>query len=141
MKPLIPSLLKDANSVRLIKVVVPPAGTPYEDLLRPEFWTHIGHLFQPGYRIEVYPEDSAYYAELLVLNAGPRFAQVVELRHVPLNATETRVAASAECFVEWAGPAHRFRVRRQSDGEIMQTGFQTRDLAIQYARNMEPKAA
>ena len=46
--------------------VSPAAGTPFEDLLRPEFWANIVRM-APGDIIEVRPEDQSYFAELYVL--------------------------------------------------------------------------
>lgn len=56
--------------------VVPNAKTPIEHLLRPEFWGNISQKLKMGDTILVLPRDGAWYAELLVWDAGMNWAHV-----------------------------------------------------------------
>lgn len=56
--------------------VVPPKGTPMEDLERPEFWGNISQRLRPGDTILAYPRDGAWYAEYFVWDAGQNYAHV-----------------------------------------------------------------
>lgn len=56
--------------------VVPDAGTPIENLERPEFWGNVSQKFRPGDTIIAFPRDGAWYAELLVWDAGQNWANV-----------------------------------------------------------------
>ena len=55
--------------------VVPDAGTPKDNLLRPEFWGNVSQKFKPGDTIIAYPRDGAWYAELLVWDAGQNWRE------------------------------------------------------------------
>src|SRR5690349_16586133 len=78
---------KRAENERTIWTATVEAGIPFEDVLKPEFWAHIASkMYNPphrtgwGDRIEVYPDDMTYYAELFVHDAGPNWAKVSVLQ-------------------------------------------------------------
>lgn len=55
---------------------VPPAGTPFENVLKPEFWANVARRMKMGDKIIVMPRDGAWYGELLVWDAGQNWAHV-----------------------------------------------------------------
>ena len=56
--------------------VVAPAGTPFEHLLEPAFWANVSRRMKMGDKILALPRDGAWYAELLVWDAGQNWARV-----------------------------------------------------------------
>ena len=76
-----PSKLKEASYVRNIFVATPEAGTTLEDVQDPAFWTHVAKQLRISDRIEVIPEDSAFFAELYVQNVRLNTVNVKLLRH------------------------------------------------------------
>ena len=62
---------------------VPKEGTPLDNILRPEFWANVSARIKPGSTIIVYPGDGAWYAELVVWDAGQNWARVSH-KHAPL---------------------------------------------------------
>lgn len=55
---------------------VPKAGTPFENVLRPDFWANVSQRMRAGDKIIVLPRDGSWYAELLVWDAGQNWAHV-----------------------------------------------------------------
>lgn len=55
---------------------VVPAGTPFESVLEHAFWANVSRRMKMGDKIIVLPRDGAWYAELLVWDAGQNWAHV-----------------------------------------------------------------
>lgn len=55
---------------------VPPAGTPPANILRPDFWANVSGRMKMGDTIIVMPRDGAFYAQLIVWDAGQNWANV-----------------------------------------------------------------
>lgn len=140
MKALTESGFKLAEFQRNVYLASPAAGVTLDDMKKPDYWANLGHILRPGDRIEVLPEDFTFFAELIVRDAGQLFAMVETLRCVTFDGEVAPVEAGAY-RVQWAGPAHKFRVVRTSDGAVIQTGFPNKGAALRYAQNMEPVAA
>lgn len=123
-----------------------------EDTLVPEFWKMqaqviAGHdKVNPRGRgdiIEVRKLDTGAYAELLVTEVGPGFIRVR-----PLKASEAPVVkedTSSALTTKWNIGTKRHDVVRKADGQVMQSGFQTKDSAVAwiatFTQKMQQKAA
>ncbi len=126
-----PSRFKVADGARNVWVIVPEEGTRFEDILDPSYWAHISGKLRPTDRIEVYAEDGAYFAELIVRTSGRLTAQVALLRKVDLDpADQASPAVGHE--VRWRGPHHKHAVVRMKDNQPIQTGFETKESALQW---------
>ncbi len=53
-----------------------PVGTPWEHVIRPQFWANVARRMKMGDKIIVIPRDGAWYGELLVWDAGQNWAHV-----------------------------------------------------------------
>lgn len=106
-----------AEGRRNIFCVTPEHNTPYEAILRDDYWAHVSAKMKPGDRIEVLAEDGSYFAELLVQDAGRLYAKVAELRHVKLDAVEVKEGGMVvEGYeVAWKGPQLKWCVLRGKD--------------------------
>lgn len=119
--------IKLAEHVRQCYSACPASGVGPEDILDPKYWVHVSANLRPGDKIEILPEDSEWYAELIVLNAGRFGAKVAFiLEPVMLSASET-VADNDEFDVRWSGPHSKFRVVRMADKSVIKDGFQTKE--------------
>ncbi len=109
--------LNPAEEKRIIWHCVPEHGTPFEALLAPGYWAHCSAKLAPGARIEVYAEDDSYFAELIVRDAGRRYAKVAVLRHINLDSVEVLEAETANggYEVKFQGPHLKWCVIRLSD--------------------------
>ena len=116
--------VKEASFARNIFSVTPEINTQYEDVLKPEYWSHVAASFHPTDRVEVLAEDGAWFAELFVVSCGRNWAKVCELRFVELSesvATEVQ----AKHYVKWRGQVHQHAVVRVSDKEVIKQNFAT----------------
>lgn len=104
--------------------VSPASGTPFEDLLRPEFWANITRM-RAGDILEIRPEDQSYYAELYVLKRERNAASVAVIREPIRLVCAFKPAAGEVLFkVEFAGPHGKWRVIRISDKAVMRDRFE-----------------
>lgn len=105
-------------------------GTPFEDLLKPDYWAHVAQKLRPHTLIKVIPEDGSYWAELLVLSCDRLWAKVFVLRHMDLTEVAEDPAALASRMSEfdilWKGPVKKHVVVRKSDSTIVAEEIQTK---------------
>lgn len=124
---------KEASFVRNIWVATPDVKTPYEHVLKQEFWVHVAHKMKPMDRIEVHAEDGSYFAELMVIDAGKAFAKVAEMRKI--NFTRHEVGVDSDDYDVSFIPAKRWRVIRKSDKQVMAEELPTKDEAMLWIAN------
>lgn len=114
-----------------------PAGVPFEDTLRPEFWVHVAHKLQKqpvtgeadkaGAIIEIRTVDHAFFAELYVRAVQDRGLVVSVLREpVYLGLKEVK---SVQFEVRWNVGKRGFDVLRKSDRQIVAEGLKTKEAA------------
>ena len=121
--------------------VSPAAGTPFEDLLRPEFWANIVRM-APGDIIEVRPEDQSYFAELYVLKRERNSATVAVIREpVKLVSAYKPLPGEVNFDVEFAGSIAKWRIVRRSDKTPLREGFGTEALARAWLADYERMVA
>lgn len=133
-RKLLPSRFKQAELVRNVWAIVPPAGTAFEEVLDRKYWSHVSTSLKPSDRVEVLAEDGSYFAELIVRATGPQWADVSVLRKCDLDAVS--LADDSAVSVEWRGPHHRFCVVRTSDKQIIKGGFAEKADANKHAANI-----
>lgn len=108
------------------------AGTPFEEVLRPEFWAHVAQKgIVPNDKIDLHPEEGHYNAELRVRDVGPNWLKV----HVIYkdDYVEQLTRSDDDEFpgysIEWKGPVRRFSVIRQSDKTAIGSEFANKQTA------------
>lgn len=105
-------------------------GTPFEEILRPEFWAHVTvpRSFNPGDKIELYPQDGSYYAMLLVRDCGATWAKVEVLLEKKFEAGRDPVNIDTSGYeVHWQGPVNKYVVIRLSDKAVISKGFKAKE--------------
>ncbi len=148
MTQLQPSRCKQAEYIRLVYGVTPEAGTPFEALLSEHYWAHVSMHFRPGSRIEVFPPEGHYYAELIVRDCGRLYAKVALLRKVELDAIDVGsndIDLSAY-DLKYCGPNAQWCVHRKADKALLKSEFGSKYAAqtwlAQHARTIgRPSAA
>lgn len=85
------------------------AGTKIEEVLEEKYWAHVSAKLRRGDRIIVQAEDDAFYAELLVLDAGKLYAKIAKLVYIPLYEDLKDASLKAgEFSIQWRGPKERW---------------------------------
>ncbi len=86
-KNLLQNRIRPAEYDRLVWSVTPEPSISFDEILKPEYWTHVAKQLLPGARIEVVPEDKSYFAELFVRSQTDTSVNVSVLRHVKFDDT------------------------------------------------------
>ena len=126
--PLVAPRLVQAEQQRVSWRAIVEAGTTIDEIKEPSFWSYVGVELHQFDRIEVIEESGLYFADLLVVACDRNWATVKVLAFCDLREGEAVVASGAEAthVVEHAGPHHKWRVKRLSDGEILRKEMQTK---------------
>lgn len=96
-----------------------------------ERWKNFSANFRPGDTIEVWAEDGAYWAKLLVLRADGHGAKVRVIDVFLIDQPESDKEVPVDGYiVEYAGPFHKWRFRRESDDAIIGKEFGSREIAM-----------
>lgn len=134
-----PSYFNDAEfSLRRI-VARPQRELPYTELLKASAWSHhtAGEI-NPGTLIDVLPEDGSYYALLIVQSKNNSGMAVAEIFKKDLGEAKLQPIAAEEVFVEWGG-AHKWRVVRASDNDVLAKDFGNEQDALGWVTNNRKK--
>ena len=112
-----------AESARLAYAMSVPPGVPLDRVLEPDYLKHCASLLRPGYLIEAAAQDNKWWALMRVRKVSKEEVHCWLLQDVDLEAQLAGpVAASEADFkVAFAG-AHKWRVTRIADGEVMHHG-------------------
>ena len=126
--------MKSTEYVRNIWQITPEVGTEPEDLLSPDYWSHVAHQLRQRDRIEAWAEDLSWYAEYLVLDVGRNYAKVhlceasVEVLHgfSPLRATDIlpgHTVAYKGLYAKWCAIRDKDKViikdKCETEGEAL----------------------
>lgn len=111
--------------------VVPEAGTPFEHLLRQEYWANIAAKLRPGDNIIAFAEDGAWRAELIVWQVGQAWARVSG-EAVARPDFGAAPKAAEELFEISYTPHKKHRVIRIADRIELKSGFDTPEEARRW---------
>ena len=101
-----------------------------ENFLDETFWAHVAKMLRTGDRIEIMPEDNAYFAELMVLATGRLYAQVELMRFVAFDKPSPQAGAAAEFRIDWGGSISKYRILRNDD--VLSEGHETEKAALRW---------
>jgi hypothetical protein len=114
-------------------------GTAPEEVLEPAYWTHVAKSLRPGDEIVVTAPDYSWRSELLVRDADRTSASVMVISHKQFDKREAKPltpTSNTDAMVPvWRGPTHKWSAVRQSDGEIIKTGFASKEDAVLWISN------
>lgn len=123
-----PTCLREAAVARNVWSVIPPDGTGYDEMFRPEFWSHVAKQMRSGDIIEATAEDGSWFAQLYVLAVASQSVAVVELRRIDLQDANLP-DVDARFAIAWKGPALKYCVIRISDNSRIYDKIETRAAA------------
>lgn len=114
----------------------PEFGLNIEDMVKPDYWSHVAKQLRIGHRIEVMAADGAYWAMLIVRAVGRTEAVVQALQHVELGSPAEKIKGDDNPYeVKWRGPTKKFGVVRKSDNEVVRDEFPVREDAERWLKN------
>jgi hypothetical protein len=142
MAPLKPARFHIHEQVSSRYVAVVPEGMSKDEVMHPQFWTHIAPKVRAYDVIDVRAEDGRYWAQLLVVRASLKEVVVRMYNYVDLDPALAQMEdlKIEGMLVAWKGAHDKFVVIRDQDKVIVRTGIDSRSQAIQeaiqYARNI-----
>lgn len=113
----------------------PEFGVTLDDVLKPDYWTHVAPSLRVGHRIELLAADGSWWAMLIVRAVGRHDAVVQALSKVDLGEHEPALTEDSPYEVKWRGPAKKFGVVRKADSEVIRDEFPVKEQAIQWMQN------
>jgi len=124
-----------------------PVNTEPNDLVAVAYWSNIAHRLRQFDIIECWCEDSSWFAECRVLDAGHNWAKVAVMRSVKLDAfdPQQRFMLLPGHRVEFAGNFAKWRVIRESDAKVLRDKCLTESDAYtwlaEYAKSVTKSVA
>lgn len=112
-----------------------------EDAQAPEYWAHVAaaRKLRVNDVFEVRNETGSWMLDLIVVEAGLRFAKVKVLRTVDIE--EPAPASLASVEVQFKGPVKKHCIVRLSDREIVKEGIASKADAVREAAEYEQRLA
>lgn len=124
--------------------VEPEQGTPFEAVLKPEYWAHVAQKLRVWDRIMVRAEDGTYWGELLVINCGHLYARVHVLKKVELGADATKPleVLPAGYEVKFQGPKLKWVVLRGADrlAATLESEHAAQGWVFEHIKSVKPLA-
>lgn len=135
IKPLVRSAVQFHESRNNNWSAVVECGTTKEIVVLSSLWSVVSDQFHAFDRINVIWADRSAYAELLVLDAGRGYCNMILLNYHPLPALLVSEAGLPPGFdIFYAGPIDNdtggYCVKRLADGILMVKGKSSRDEAL-----------
>ena len=112
-------------------VVTVESGVSREDVLEPDFWAYVAMKFKPYDRVELRTDDSAFFAEYLILSSDRVSAYLKELNYWDLK-TKGKVSKDSLYVVRWMGPHGKWSVIRTSDSATLESKMGTEQAAMEW---------
>ena len=134
--------LKLADYVRNLFNLIVPVGTTRKDVLNPRFWEHVAKKLAINDRIEIMPQDSSYFMEVIVTNVDRQRVAVAELRYLDLDDVETpnnAPDANEDSMYEYKyrGPNLKHCIMHKIDGSALKEGCTSKADAIEWLNKYE----
>lgn len=120
-----------------------PSGTKLADVIQPEYWRNVSGRLKRNDRIEVSCEDGSWRADLAVEGVGRMSAHVTVMHAVESKGAAADPAGTSDSRydVAWGGPAHKWRIIRKSDNEVIAHGYTSQSDAWEAVPALDQRAA
>lgn len=114
-------------------VVKAEAGLTLDDVMRPQYWSHVAAQLKPMSLIHVYSKDGSFYA-LLTVRHCTRIEAIVEPVLVKEFKALERLAQSEgrEFITRYGSAASGWQVLRAADKQLVKDGFDTERQAQEW---------
>lgn len=112
-----------------------PDDVAIDDVLAPEFWSHVAAKVKPYDTITVGWDDCAWRLSLLVCDAWSGGVKVIELSRAEMaGALEKSTEEANGLRVMWRGPNARWSVL-DAAGQVLHSGYATKEAALSMTIN------
>lgn len=115
--------------------------TTFDQVFKPEFWSHVARHFKIGDTIEVRADKNDMFALLYVRSCSNTHASVSEVFRSDFSAADMSAAGDAEYYVRWASLHHKWAIFRKADRTRVKDGFETEQEAVRAMADYVKKVA
>ncbi|QKJ88017.1 hypothetical protein PMPD1_3084 [Paramixta manurensis] len=133
---ILPPSVNLAEYKRNVYKVEAKHGQTFEDFKEPDAWAHVAVQLKKFDKIELVAEDGSFYAEGVVLKVTKTSAHVHFHIHANLNEKSEPELKEPTYYAEFAGPHARWRVVRRADGEVVESGIESKDDALSLTEKL-----
>lgn len=118
--------------------------TDVKEIADPGFWAHVAQKLRRGDRIEMYPENLSWFAEMIVSDSGPTWAKVQPLRIVELAAVAIPeiLLDNGRYKIDFAGKNEMYRITDNSTRKVLKskckTSLEAQNWLNDYQRSLAP---
>jgi hypothetical protein len=119
---ILPGSCRLAEHARRDFVIDAQPGVTIEDLQKPETFVHLAEQFRVFDHLEVRAVDGSFVAQFIITGCGKNWAKLYKTAYYELSKAVKEVPDSPVTF-EWGGPAHKWRIKRKVDNEVLERGF------------------
>lgn len=138
---LVPHLLRESESRHSTYEIVLEEGTPYEDILKSEFWVHVARRLRAHDQIHVHSFDGSWYALLLVRVATPLSTTVGVLHRVDLDVGKKAERETVPGFEIKARGAAKWGAIRVADKQLVVSGLDSYEAVVSWLKNPPQQVA
>lgn len=109
-------------------------GTTLEDVMKPAFLANVAPKMRMYDEVTVVTDDGAFWARLLVLEAGRNWVRTMALEAFDLQGEANPIAADPmnPYEVSWKGPHRKYAVIRKADRQVVSEGYAIKADAERY---------
>lgn len=132
---LIADRIKLAEHARNLHRVAPDEGTTLEEVLRPDYWSHVGFKVAQGDKMEIMPADGSWYAEALVVSCSRIHVKLIVLSHKVIfeqEKKEVKESFKPPFEIAFKGPQRRWSIIRTKDKTYVKEGFSEKEEATKW---------
>lgn len=134
--------IKLAEHARNLHRIAPDSDTTIDDVLKPDYWSHVGAKIAVGDKMEILPVDGAWYLEALVVSCSRVHVKLVVLVQKEVferakKDPKTPAAAKAPFEIAFKGPQRKWSVIRTKDATYVKEAFSSREEAEAWLKENE----
>lgn len=134
--------IKLAEHARNLHRITPDSDTTIDDVLKPDYWSHVGAKMSVGDKVEVLPADGAWYLEALVVSCSRVHVKLVVLTQKEIferakKEPKSPTAQKVPFEIAFKGPQRKWSVIRTKDATYIKEGFGSREEAELWLKNNE----
>lgn len=140
MSKLIPENFQAADYSRNVFRVKAAETDTIEDVLAPDYWTHVAPKARVGDKLEIFPEGGAWYVEAIIASTSNIHLKLIATVKVQINEVpkkKEKEDPKAPFTVEFKGPQRKWSVIRSKDKSYVKEGFDDKTTAEEWLKDNE----
>jgi hypothetical protein len=106
-----------------------------DDLLDPNYWSHVAMQMKARDEITAWSDDGSWYARFIVLDASRGWVKVHRIDFHELESKSDEKTTVEGYSVVWKGPHHKYVVLHEGNAEPLRIGFPTKTAGVRWVQD------